>query len=70
MDNAGNRARVARWRAKKLSEGYKPVTAYLPREVLDKIEFLRRHYRTWHKTGKLIEMCVRALYDKAHRNGR
>jgi hypothetical protein len=70
MNKPANRARVAKWRAKKLTEGYKSLTVYLPREVLDMIEFLHGNYRTRQKTARLIEMSIRALYDQARRNGR
>jgi len=69
MDSAANRGRVARWRAKKLREGYKPLTVYLSKETMDMIEFIRWNSRTRHTTAKLIEMSVRVLYEKTRRNG-
>lgn len=70
MDKEVNRIRVAKWRAKKLNEGCKSITVYLPSVAFDMIEFLRWNSRTRHTTAKLIEMSIRALYDKTRRNGR
>jgi hypothetical protein len=67
FDNSVNRARVARWREKKLGKGYKSFTVYLPPETVEMIKSLHPHFRTRRKNAKLIAMAIKTLYKKTCR---
>ena len=67
VDRSINRSRVARWRAKKVGEGYKSLTVYLPPETMEMINFLQPHFRTRRKNAKLIATAIKALYEETRR---
>ena len=67
MDNAVNRTRVAKWRAEKFRSGYRELTVYVSPEVSNMINLLHRHFGTRRKTGELIEMAIKNLYEKNRR---
>ncbi len=67
MDKTLNRNAVAKWRNKKVSQGYKAVTVYLSPDALKMVNLLHRHFRTRRETAKLIEMAIKNLYEKNRR---
>jgi len=68
VDDTVNRTRVAKWRAKKSSQGYRGLTVYLSPETLRMLIFLRQHFCTRRKTAELISRAIRNLYEQIHRN--
>lgn len=67
VDKSINRSRVARCRAKKVEEGYRSLTVYLPPETVEMIRYLHRHFHTRRENAKLIAMAIKTLYEKTHR---
>ena len=60
LEKLTNRSRVARWRTKKVNQGYRALTVYLSPEVLNMVKFLRRHFGTQRKPAELM------VIEKSH----
>jgi hypothetical protein len=60
------RDRVARWREKKFSKGYKPLFVYLSLWAVEMMNALQKHLHLRRRTAKIIESAIELLFDKYH----
>lgn len=68
VDKSINRTRVAGWRAKKYSAGYKGLRVFLAHDVFEMVRILRRHFRSRRKTSELITKAIRNLYKSVEKD--